>query len=444
MRKIIIRLLNFITFDLFRISETEVSKSRFTMLNILKTVVLAIRRFSEDRLMNMASALTYSTFLSIVPMFAVVFAVARGFGFENIVLKQLGNYIHQQNEVFDLLVGFVDSYLSNTKNGIFVGVGLVLLFWTVINLIINIEYSFNRIWEIKKSRKLTKKLIDYFSMFIIFPLLIIVSSGFSLYLATVFKDIQEYIILSSLVKFMIKIAPYVITWIMFTCLYLYMPNTKVQFKYALISGIIAGTAYQIFQMIYINSQIFISNYNAIYGSFAALPMLLIWLQMSWTICLVGVEITYLGQNVQNFDFEEDTRNISRRYSDFVCILFMSLIVKNFITGNDRPYTARQLSSETKTPARLTQKVLNKLVHMELIHQCDYRDNGKNEEIGYMPSKDVSTLSVGSVIRALDKDGSEKFKIDIEGKYEKQWKSLIDVQRQYYKSCDEILLKDIEL
>lgn len=444
MRKIIIRLLNFITFDLFRISETEVSKSRFTMLNILKTVVLAIRRFSEDRLMNMASALTYSTFLSIVPMFAVVFAVARGFGFENIVLKQLGNYIHQQNEVFDLLVSFVDSYLSNTKNGIFVGVGLVLLFWTVINLIINIEYSFNRIWEIKKSRKLTKKLIDYFSMFIIFPLLIIVSSGFSLYLATVFKDIQEYIILSSLVKFMIKIAPYVITWIMFTCLYLYMPNTKVQFKYAFISGIIAGTAYQIFQMIYINSQIFISNYNAIYGSFAALPMLLIWLQMSWTICLVGVEITYLGQNVQNFDFEEDTRNISRRYSDFVCILFMSLIVKNFITGNDRPYTARQLSSETKTPARLTQKVLNKLVHMELIHQCDYRDNGKNEEIGYMPSKDVSTLSVGSVIRALDKDGSEKFKIDIEGKYEKQWKSLIDVQRQYYKSCDEILLKDIEL
>lgn len=394
--------------------------------------------------MNMASALTYSTFLSIVPMFAVVFAIARGFGFENLVIGQIGNYIHQKSEVFNLLVGFVDSYLNNTKNGIFVGVGLVLLFWTVINLIINIEYSFNRIWEIKKSRKLTKKLIDYFSIFIIFPVFLILSSGFSVFLATVFRDIQDYVILSSLIKFLIKLAPYIITWMMFTGLYLYMPNTKVQLKYALISGIIAGTAYQIFQMIYINSQIFISNYNAIYGSFAALPMLLIWLQISWTICLVGVEITYLGQNVQNFDFEEDTRNISRRYSDFVCILFMSLIVKKFTRGNEKPYTATQLSSETKTPARLTQKVLNKLVQLELIHQCDCKGRGKNEEIGYMPSKDVSVMSVGSVIRALDCDGSEKFKIDIEGKYEKQWKSLRDVQRQYYKSCDEILLKDIEL
>lgn len=444
MRKNIVRLLNFITFDLFRISETEVSKSRFTMLNILKTVVLAIRRFSEDRLMNMASALTYSTFLSIVPMFAVIFAIARGFGFENIILGQLGNYVHQQNEVLNLLVGFVDSYLNNTKNGIFVGVGLVLLFWTLINLIINIEYSFNRIWEIKKSRKLTKKLIDYFSMFIIFPIFLILSSGFSVFLATIFKDIQDYVILTSVIKFLIKLAPYFITWAMFTGIYLYMPNTKVQFKYAFISGIIAGTAYQLFQMIYINSQIFLSNYNAIYGSFAALPMFLIWLQISWTICLVGVEITYLGQNVQNFDFEEDTRNISRRYSDFVCILFMSLIVKKFIKGDERPYTAVQLSSETKTPARLTQKVLNKLVHLELIHQCDCNGSGKNTDIGYMPSKDVSSMSVGCVIRALDKDGSEKFKIDIEGKYEKQWKSLRDVQRRYYKSCDEILLKDIEV
>lgn len=443
MKKKIIDFLNFITFDLFRITSDDVSKSRFTMLNILKTVVLAFRRFSEDRLMNMASALTYSTFLSIVPMFAVIFAIARGFGLENLVVGQLGNYVHQQGDFMNMFIGFVDSYLSNTKNGIFVGVGIALLFWTLINLIINIEYTFNRIWEIKESRKLTKKLTDYFSLFLLLPVFMILSSGFSVYLATIFKEIQDYVILSSIVKLLIKLAPYVITWVMFTGLYLYMPNTKVQLRYALISGIIAGTAFQLFQMLYINSQIFLSKYNAIYGSFAAIPMFLIWLQISWTICLVGVEVTYLGQNVQNFDFENDTRNISRRYSDFVCILFMSLIVHNFDIG-EQPLTAKKLSAETKTPARLTQKVLNKLEQLGFIHKCEINIGKKDIQVAYSPSVDISDLSVGSVIRALDREGSEKFKIDIDGKYEKQWMSLYDAHQKYYKACDNVLLKDLEL
>lgn len=444
MKKSIIRFLNFITFDLFRITEGEVSRNRFTMLKVLKTIVLAIRRFSKDRIMNMASALTYSTFLSIVPLCAVVFAVARGFGFENMILNQFSGYVGPQNEMLTTLIGFVNSYLNNAKSGWFVGIGLIMLFWTVINLIINIEYSFNRIWEVKKSRSLPKKLKDYLAMLMVLPVFLILSSGISVFIATVLGDLKDYIILNSVLKFFLKLSPYLVTWIMFTGLYLYMPNTKVQFKYALISGIIAGTAYQLFQMIYINGQIFLSNYNAVYGSFAAIPMLLIWLQISWTICLVGVEVTYLGQNVQNFDFEEDTRNISRRYSDFVCILFMSLIVNRFQYKDSRPYTAAEMSSSTGTPARLTQKILNKLVQLDLIHECACLDDDKREEVGYMPSLDISNISVGTVIRALEQDGSEKFKIDIEGKYEKQWESLAKAHKQYYESCDKILLKDIEI
>lgn len=444
MKNIFFRVLNFVTLDLFRITEKEVSKGRFTMLNILKTVVLAIRRFSEDRIMNMASALTYSTFISIVPMFAVVFAIARGFGFENLLLNQFGGYFGNHNEIVGALMNFVNSYLENTKNGLFVGIGLIMLFGTVINLILNVEYSFNKIWEIKKSRSLTKKIIDYFSIILIFPVFLILSSGISIFLATSFKEIQDYIILSSLVKFLIKLTPYCITWAMFTGLYIYMPNTKVKFKYAFISGIIVGSAYQLFLMVYINSQMFVSNYNAVYGSFAALPLLLVWLQLSWTICLIGVEITYLGQNVQNFDFEEDTRNISRRYSDFVCILFMSLIIKNFMKEGSVPYNAIELSRNTGTPARLTQKVINKLLHMDLIRQTSWINEKGYEEFGYNPSMDVSKISVATVIKRLERDGSEMFKIDINGRFEKQWSSLREAQEQYYKSCEKILLKDIEI
>lgn len=444
MKNIFFRVLNFVTQDLFRITEMEVSKGRFTMLNIMKTVVLAIRRFSEDRIMNMASALTYSTFISIVPMFAVIFAVARGFGFENILLNQLGGYFGHDNEIVGVLMNFVDSYLENTKNGLFVGIGLLMLFGTVINLILNVEYSFNKIWEIKKSRSMTKKIIDYFSIILIFPVFLILSSGISIFLATSFKEIQDYIILSSLLKFLIKMIPYCITWAMFTGLYVYMPNTKVRFKYAFISGIITGSAYQLFLMLYINSQLFVSNYNAVYGSFAALPLLLVWLQLSWTICLIGVEITYLGQNVQNFDFEEDTRNISRRYSDFVCILFMSLIIKNFMKEGSVPYNAMELSKNTGTPARLTQKVINQLLHLDLIRVTTWINGKGEEEFGYNPSMDVSRISVATVIKRLERDGSEMFKIDIDGRFEKQWKYLSEAQEQYYKSCEKILLKDIEI
>lgn len=438
--KLVKRIWHFLTADIFTITEKEVSRGKYALIAILKTIVLSIRRFSEDRIMNMASALTYSSFLSIVPALAMVFAIARGFGVDTILVEHLTSYFDGQPEIIDLMTGFVNSYIENARSGLFVGIGLVLLLWTVINLVLNIDYSFNKIWETKGGR-VNRKIFDYMSLFLIVPIFLIVSSGFSVYMATVVSDMHDYLLLGGLLKFAIKLAPYLIAWGVFTGLYMYVPNTKVRFANALISGVICGTAFQLLQTIYIHSQIFVSGYNAVYGSFAAIPLLLIWLQLSWTICLLGVEITYLGQNVQNFDFEMNTKSDSRFETDFLCILFMTLIVRNYTDMHSRPYRSVDLSKLTKTHIRLSQQVLNKLIDMGLVCQTALPDGKGGVDMGYMPAKDISGLSIGTVIDKLDNGAGFAGAVMPKGR---PWAAFDKARDDYYRACNDILLKDIEV
>lgn len=433
------RLWTFVTYDIWRVTESEVSRTRSSIYFIIKTVILSVRRFTEDRIMNKASALTYSTLLSIVPLLAILFAIARGFGFSNIMENEFRSGFGQNQAAIETLLQFVDSYISQTKSGVFIGIGLVLLLWTVLNLISNIELTFNRIWQIKKPRSIYRKITDYFSMFLLLPILIIASSGISIFMTTAMKGMVDFVILAPVFKFLVRLIPFVLTWFMFTGLYIFMPNTKVKFKHALISGIIAGTAYQFFQYWYINGQIWVSKYNAIYGSFAAIPLFLLWLQISWTVCLFGVELTYAGQNIRNFNFEKDTKNISRRYHDFVCILIMSLICKRF-EHDEPPYTAQELSLASKIPIRLTTKVLNELQDIQLIHEVEI--NPKDETIGFMPSMDINQLNVAMLLDRLDTFGSEAFKVDKDKEFSKPWKALLKSREEYYKNNSEILLKDL--
>ena len=272
-------------------------------------------------------------------------------------------------------------------------------------------------------------------MFLLMPILIVVSGGLSLFMSTILKQMDDFVLLAPIMKFMIRLIPFVLTWLMFTGLYIFMPNTKVKFKHALIAGILAGSAYQAFQFLYINSQLWVSKYNAIYGSFAALPLFLLWLQISWTICLFGAELTYAGQNIRSFSFDQDTRNISRRYRDFISILIMSLIAKRF-KKNEPPYTAAKISEEHQIPIRLTNQVLYQLQEIELIHEVVTDE--KSEEIGYQPSMDINQLNVAILLDRLDTYGSENFKIDKDEEFNDEWKVLTESREEYYK---KLLLGD---
>lgn len=439
MKKKITDIWKFLTYDIWRITEDEVTRTKFSLYNIIKTLYLCINRFTKDRLANKASALTYSTLLAIVPILAILFAIARGFGFDNLMEHQIRSGLAGNVETTETILSFVDSYLSQTKSGVFIGVGLVMLLWTVTNLITNIEITFNRIWQIKKARSVYRKITDYFSMLLLMPILIVVSGGLSIFVSTMLKEMENFELLAPILKFLIRLIPFVLTWLMFTGLYMFMPNTKVKFKHAIVAGILAGTAYQAFQFLYINSQLWVTKYNAIYGSFAALPMFLLWLQISWTICLFGAELTYAGQNVRNFSFDQDTRNISRRYRDFISILIMSLIAKRF-EKNELPYTAVQISEKYQIPIRLTNQILYQLQEINLIHETI--TDQKSEEIGYQPSIDINQLNVAVVIDRLDTYGSENFKIDKDEEFSDEWKILTESREEYYKKASKVLLKDL--
>ena len=439
MNKRITALWKFLTYDIWRITEDEVTKTTFSLYNIIKTIYLCINRFTKDRLVNKASALTYSTLLAIVPILAIVFAIARGFGFDNLMESQIVQGFGGPSETTEVIFQFVNSYLSQTKNGIFIGVGLIMLLWTVLNLINNMEITFNRIWQVKKARSMYRKITDYFSMLLLIPLLLVVSGGLSIFMSTMLKNVTDFTLLAPIGKFLIRLIPFVLTWVMFTALYVFMPNTKVKLKHALISGILAGTAHQAFQFLYISSQLWVSRYNAIYGSFAALPMFLLWLQISWTICLFGAELTYAGQNIRNFSFDKDARNISRRYRDFISILIMSFVAKRF-EKNEPPYTAAEISEEHQIPIRLTNQVLYQLQEIELIHEVVTDE--KSEEIGYQPSMDINQLNVAVLLDRLDTYGSENFKIDKDEEFNDEWKVLTESREEYYKKASKVLLKDL--
>lgn len=282
-----------------------------------------------------------------------------------------------------------------------------------------------------------RKITDYFSMLLLMPLLLVVSGGLSIFMSTMLKNIEDFTLLAPIVKFLIRLIPFVLTWCMFTALYLFMPNTKVKFKHALISGILAGTAHQAFQFLYISSQVWVSRYNAIYGSFAALPLFLLWLQISWTICLFGAELTYAGQNIRSFSFDKDTRNISRRYCDFVAIMLMSLITKRFARG-ERPYTAEDLSEVCQIPIRLTQQMLYELQEVELLHEVVTDE----EYIAYQPSLDINQLSIAVLLDRLYTHGSEDFKVDREQEFGDEWKALLKARDEYYSSARKVLVKDL--
>ncbi len=414
------KLLRFLSYDIWRINKKDRSSRKIGLYNVIKTFILAIRNIDGSQLFTRASALTYSTLLSIVPLFAVLFAIARGFGFQNIVKTQLFSYFAGQEEMLNKAMAFIDKSIEYAQGGVFLGIGVILLLYTVINLLSNIEDNFNNIWQIKKGRTYFRMFTDYLALIIIAPVFLICNAGLTIILSTTAE--QQYLLGLVISPFM-KVIPYLLTILLFTLLYIYIPNTKVKFRSALLGGVFTGICFQIFQMLYINGQIWIAKYNAIYGSFAALPLLLLWLQLTWFLVLFGVQLSFAFQNVNKFSFEHETSNISRRYKDFIALLIMTLIVKRFEKGLP-PYTADELSENYKIPTKLTGDTLFYLQQIGIIVETPTDDALVP---AYIPALDINHISVSYLFEKIDKYGSEDFIIDTDIQFRSEWETILAIR-----------------
>ncbi|MDR2495957.1 MAG: YihY/virulence factor BrkB family protein [Tannerellaceae bacterium] len=427
------RLIYFVSYDIWRIRTHEIRGVKKLYIYLAKTIILAIRGFISEKLPTKASALTYSTLLSIIPLLAVLIGIAKGFGFQSIVGDELLAYFPGQENQVGHALGFVESYLAEARGGLFIGIGLLLLFYTVISLISSIEDTFNNIWQLSKSRPWNRRIIDYMALFLILPILMTLSGGFSVLLSTLRSTMIGE---SSLFTPFMKTLPFIISSLVFAIIYILLPNTKVQLLNGLAAGCIGGCCFQLFQMLYINGQIWVSKYNAIYGSFAALPLLMLWLQVSWLICLFGAELAYASQNVKKFAFERDSRHISRRYYDFLTLLVASLIAKRFAEGG-KPYTADELSETYRIPLRLTSLIIQLLTELNIIIEVNYGDDLKVRH--YHPAGDVHRLTVGLLLDKIDTYGSENFKIDTSGRFLNEWQTILRTRNDLLQSNRDALL-----
>ena len=419
----------------------DISPVRYLFYEVIKKVLLAVEYFTTKRMVDSAAALTYSTLLAIVPIMAVVFAIARGFGYNKYIETWFREALSSQPQVAEAIIGFVNSYLVHTKSGIFLGIGLLFMLWTVIMLISNIEKAFNDIWQVSTPRSIFRTITDYMAMFLLAPIIIVVTSGISIMMATFANGIGETLIVGPTLRFFLRLLPYIIMSGVFIALYVFMPNTKVKIRSAIIPGILAGVAMQGLQLVYIHSQIWVTGYNAIYGSFAALPLFMLWVQISWTICLFGAELAYTNQNLEKFAFRASTDDLSHRYRLLLSAYLMTLICRRFEEGK-KPYTALELKLETNIPIRITHDLLENLTRVHLLSEMT--NDEKGTEAVYQPAESTARLSVGMMIDRLEAEGKWKLMPDLQLFKSDELMKAIRQRKDYLQKQRDILFKDIPL
>ena len=439
MGKWVDRLISFFQTDIWQITAGDMSPVKFLLVEIMKKIMLAVRFFTAKRVLQKAAALTYSTLLAIVPILAVVFAIARGFGYNKYIEVWFRGAFESQPQVAETIIGFVNSYLVHTKSGVFLGVGLVFMLYTVLMLVSNVEDTFNEIWQVKKPRSIFRTFTDYLAMFFLFPIILVITSGLSLFITTVANSMPDFLLLGSFVRFLIDLLPYVLMSAMFMALYVFMPNTHVRFSSVIVPGILSGFAMQGLQIVYIHSQLFLSSYNAIYGSFAALPLFMLWVQISWTICLFGAELCYTNQNLDYYDYDAHPGEISHRYKILLTTLLMSRICRRFAKGQ-KPYTALELREETTIPIRFVNDLLYELIDAGLL--LEITNDEKGEESRFIPAEDINNLSLGMMIDRLESRGQWKIDLDVSSLFQGEWGKAVAMRSNYLRNAREIALKDL--
>lgn len=436
------KIMHFLTTDIWRLRLKNYPRKKSFFIRQLRIVVLAVRGYAEDKCKFRASALTFFSLLSIVPVIAMMFGIAKGFGLQEKVEAQILEKMQGQEEIAQRLIEFSNSLLENAKGGFMAGIGVVFLLWAVIKLLSNIENSFNDIWGIKKPRTFGRKFSDYISMMLICPILLVMSSSATVIVST---QISQLILklplhpsITSLILSALKLLPYCTIWVIFTFVFIFMPNTKVKWGSGILGGIVAGTMFQVAQSIYINFQVGLTKHNAVYGGFAALPFFLLWLQISWLVVLFGAELSFAHQNVDTYEFEPDCLSVSSKYKRKLSLLVTHLLVKNFCSCR-RPLYAGEISQKLEIPIRLVRQIIFELVECGILSEA--RINA-DKEVAYQPACDADVLTVKYVIDALESRGNTNIPVTDSSELGKLADCLQTFSNAIEESPANIALKEI--
>ncbi|MEJ5360381.1 MAG: YihY/virulence factor BrkB family protein [Desulfobacterales bacterium] len=286
----------FLSEAIWRPSLEDLSHPRAALYRALRIATTAVEEFFADQAMLRASALTFYSLLSIVPLFAVLFGIAKGFGLENMLERRLVEQLAGQEELLERILAFARNTLENARGGLIAGVGVLVMFGSAIQVMRQIESALNAMWEVKRPRGLARRFADYLAVLLCAPILFLVAGSASVFagnqfalLAARFEILQAF---GPLVQGAIRLMPLVLMWALFALFYKAMPNTSVGTAAASFGAAVAAVLYLAVQWVIIDLQVGAAEKSAIYGSFAAIPLFLVWMQTSWMIFLFGAELSY--------------------------------------------------------------------------------------------------------------------------------------------------------
>lgn len=360
--------------------------------------------FKRDQLPLRASALTFYSLLSIVPVLAMAFGIAKGFGLAETLEQQVLDGFSGQMEVVSQGFEFANNLLESTRGDVIAGVGAIILLFAVVRLLSNVEGSFNAIWQVREHRTVIRKLTDFLAITLLGPLLLIIANSLTVLvnqkLAELADAFQAVGVVELLVYWLLRLTPYMVSWLMFTLTYLILPNTKVRLGPALIAGILAGTTFYMMEWLLISFGIGVAKFNAVYGGFAAFPLFLIWLQLSWLIVLSGAELSYSIQHAGRIGLNDDSDHDSIATKKRLALAICLLVIRRFRAG-EPALAFSEISDQLRCSRALVANVIATLIAGRILSEV----KTDSEEPAYQPAQDTDRLDASMVLSAVEQDGA---------------------------------------
>ena len=373
--------------------------------NIIRVVKKALESYGRANSGLWVTSLCFYTILSLVPIFAILFSLGTWLGVADYFLVKLRDYSPLNEESINLLITFAQNFLENTRTGILAGIGFLFLGWTLISMFSIIEKAFNDIWRVEKSRMFLRKITDYISFFILFPTLLVISSG-------VVKIIADRVGLENIaLSILIKLIPFLTLLFFFTTMYMLIPNTKVRFIPALIAAVFISLFFSGFQSLFILLQGMVNTYNKIYGSFSVIFIFLFWLKLMWFFIILGAHLCYFLQNRELHLFTKSVDDVSFKIKEYTSVILMKELVERYLNSLT-PLTINEIIKKYGIPYEVIKYILNVFIENELVGEI-----GEKDDKSYVIIKNVDGISFKTVFKSLENFG-ERISIENSEEIEK--------------------------
>ena len=379
-------------------------KSKAVPLAIERVLLLTGKNFVKNKCALRASSLTFLTLMSVVPLVALLLGIARGFNFEEMLREKLVESFVGQEQVAEWILNFADTTLKVAAGGVITGIGVGMLFFTALKLLANIESSFNDIWGIKQGRPMLRKLSDYITLLLLCPVFAVLLLGLNTFGMASIEGVSWLPGKGYLLNAIRYVSPFVLAWVMFFFLYLFIPNTRVKPKAAFYGAVLTGTLLIITQYIYMFLQTILTSYNKVYGSFAALPFFLLWLQATWTVILLGAQFAFAVQNVNYYEYYPGDQPLCAHYRS-VCALRIMKLLGDAFNNRTGAVTITDISGNLEIPIRIARAVLNDLIAAGLVIEVTF---DRRHDDAFMTKVPLGDFIPTTILERLSKIGDSGY------------------------------------